>query len=101
MDSLFHIYILPQTDASVSTLNEIRHEIVGIVKEVGSNVDGFKVGNHVGVGTYVNSCRECEYCNISQEVHCATGVVGTFNSVDVDGTVTKGGYSSYYVVDQR
>ncbi|KAM7501667.1 hypothetical protein LguiB_000571 [Lonicera macranthoides] len=77
------------------------HEIVGIVKEVGSNVDGFKVGDHVGVGTYVNSCRDCEYCNISQEVHCTKGVVRTFNSVDVDGTITKGGYSSYYVVDQR
>ncbi|KAE9454874.1 hypothetical protein C3L33_13222, partial [Rhododendron williamsianum] len=39
-----------------------KHEIVGLVKEVGSNVKGFKVGDHVGVGTYVNSCRDCEYC---------------------------------------
>ncbi|CAL5333880.1 unnamed protein product [Camellia sinensis] len=38
------------------------HEIAGIVKEVGSNVHHFKVGDHVGVGTYVNSCRDCEYC---------------------------------------
>ncbi|KAK4400503.1 putative cinnamyl alcohol dehydrogenase 1 [Sesamum angolense] len=33
------------------------HEIVGIVTEVGTNVQRFKVGDHVGVGTYVNSCR--------------------------------------------
>ncbi|VVA28380.1 PREDICTED: cinnamyl alcohol [Prunus dulcis] len=57
------------------------HEIAGIVKEVGSNVQRFKVGDHMGVGTHVNSCRDCEYCNDS------------FNGVDVDGTIAKGGYS--------
>ncbi|KAJ4724658.1 putative Alcohol dehydrogenase [Melia azedarach] len=36
------------------------HEIVGIVKEIGPNVGRFKVGDRVGVGTYVNSCRDCE-----------------------------------------
>ncbi|CAL9030637.1 unnamed protein product, partial [Prunus brigantina] len=40
-----------------------RHEIAGIVKEVGSNVQRFKVGDHMGVGIHVNSCRDCEYCN--------------------------------------
>ncbi|BBH01221.1 cinnamyl-alcohol dehydrogenase, partial [Prunus dulcis] len=59
------------------------HEIAGIVKEVGSNVQRFKVGDHMGVGTHVNSCRDCEYCNDS------------FNGVDVDGTIAKGGYSSH------
>lgn len=78
-----------------------RHEIAGIVKEVGSNVRRFKVGDHVGVGTYVNSCRDCEYCNDGLEVHCARGSVFTFNGVDVDGTVTKGGYSSHIVVHER
>lgn len=77
------------------------HEIAGIVKEVGSNVCRFKVGDHVGVGTYVNSCRDCEYCNDGLEVHCARGSVFTFNGVDVDGTVTKGGYSSHIVVHER
>ncbi|KAK9289229.1 hypothetical protein L1049_017703 [Liquidambar formosana] len=77
------------------------HEIVGIVKEVGSNVDRFKVGDHVGVGTYVNSCRDCEFCNDELEVHCVKGAVLTFNGVDVDGTITKGGYSSHIVVHER
>ncbi|KAK1565265.1 hypothetical protein Q3G72_022794 [Acer saccharum] len=77
------------------------HEIVGIVKEVGSNVQQFKVGDHVGVGTYVNSCRDCEYCNDGLEVHCVKGSVFTFNCIDADGTVTKGGYSSYIVVHER
>ncbi|KAI8013405.1 putative cinnamyl alcohol dehydrogenase 1 [Camellia lanceoleosa] len=77
------------------------HEIAGIVKEVGSNVHHFKVGDHVGVGTYVNSCRDCEYCGMDMDVYCSKGSIGTFNSVDVDGTITKGRYSSYIVVHQR
>ncbi|THF94602.1 hypothetical protein TEA_013033 [Camellia sinensis var. sinensis] len=68
------------------------HEIAGIVKEVGSNVHHFKVGDHVGVGTYVNSCRDCEYCGMDMDVYCSKGSVRTFNSVDVDGTITKGGF---------
>ncbi|XP_009778632.1 putative cinnamyl alcohol dehydrogenase 1 [Nicotiana tabacum] len=77
------------------------HEIVGTVRDVGTNVKHFKVGDHVGVGTYVNSCRECEYCNDGLEVHCSKGAVYTFDGIDVDGTVTKGGYSSYIVVHER
>ncbi|KAI5329379.1 hypothetical protein L3X38_028776 [Prunus dulcis] len=64
------------------------HEIAGIVKEVGSNVQRFKVGDHMGVGTHVNSCRDCEYCN------------DRFNGVDADGTITKGGYSSHIFVHE-
>ncbi|XP_010056069.2 probable cinnamyl alcohol dehydrogenase 1 isoform X1 [Eucalyptus grandis] len=77
------------------------HEIVGIVKEVGCSVQRFKVGNRVGVGTYVNSCRECEYCNDRLENYCEKGPVSTFDAIDADGTVTKGGYSSYIVVHER
>ncbi|XP_065872485.1 probable cinnamyl alcohol dehydrogenase 1 [Euphorbia lathyris] len=44
------------------------HEIVGLVQEVGSNVSHFKVGDHVGVGTYVSSCGDCEYCNDRENI---------------------------------
>ncbi|KAM6557878.1 hypothetical protein CsatB_004897 [Cannabis sativa] len=77
------------------------HEIVGVVQSVGSGVSRFKVGDHVGVGTYVNSCRDCHYCNQGLENHCQKGSVYTFNHVDADGTITKGGYSSFIVVHQR
>ncbi|XP_024317696.1 probable cinnamyl alcohol dehydrogenase 1 isoform X5 [Brachypodium distachyon] len=76
------------------------HEIAGVVTEVGSDVNGFKVGDHVCVGTYVNSCRDCENCNSFLENHCSKFVF-TFNGVDTDGTVTKGGYSGHIVVHER
>lgn len=78
-----------------------RHEIAGIVKEVGSNVQRFKTGDPVGVGTYINSCRNCDECNEGLEVQCPNGMVPTINAVDVDGTITKGGYSSFIVVHER
>lgn len=77
------------------------HEIVGIVKAVGPNVQRFKVGDHVGVGTYVNSCRDCEYCNDRLENYCVKGSVFTFNHIDADGTITRGGYSNYIVTHER
>ncbi|EPS65133.1 hypothetical protein M569_09642, partial [Genlisea aurea] len=77
------------------------HEIVGIVTEVGSDVRKHKVGDHVGVGTYVNSCRKCDNCENDLEVHCSKGHVLTFDGVDEDGTITKGGYSTHIVVHQR
>ncbi|KAL4286913.1 hypothetical protein AHAS_Ahas19G0133700 [Arachis hypogaea] len=78
-----------------------RHEIAGIVSNVGSNVKRFNVGDHVGVGTYVNSCRNCEYCDDGLEHQCSKGAVFTFNGIDFDGTITKGGYSNFIVVHKR
>lgn len=77
-----------------------RHEVVGIVKEVGSNVHSFKAGDHVAVGTYVDSCRDCDDCNEGFEVQCLKRV-GTFNDIDVDGSITRGGYSTFIVVNER
>uniref|UniRef100_A0A0E0FI37 cinnamyl-alcohol dehydrogenase n=1 Tax=Oryza nivara TaxID=4536 RepID=A0A0E0FI37_ORYNI len=76
------------------------HEIAGVVTEVGKNVTRFKAGDRVGVGCMVNSCRSCESCNNGFENHCPEGVF-TYNSVDKDGTVTYGGYSSMVVVHER
>ncbi len=77
------------------------HEIVGRVTEVGSAVTDHKVGDRVGVGCFVNSCRECENCRNGDEQHCSTpgGGVGTYAAKDRDGTFTQGGYSTHVVVD--
>ena len=44
-----------------------RHEIGGIVTEVGPKVTKFKVGDRAGVGCLVNSCRTCEACKEQKE----------------------------------
>ncbi|XP_056175668.1 probable cinnamyl alcohol dehydrogenase 1 isoform X1 [Syzygium oleosum] len=78
-----------------------RHEIVGIVTEVGGNVGKFKIGDHVGVGTYVDSCRDCENCHGGLEIHCSKGVVSTIGGTYEDGSTCKGGYSQFIVVHER
>jgi uncharacterized zinc-type alcohol dehydrogenase-like protein len=78
----------------------VGHEIAGEVVETGPSVTGFAVGDRVGVGCMVNSCRECENCLAGMENYCYKGNTQTYGSVDRDGTVTQGGYSSHIVVDQ-
>ena len=76
----------------------VGHEIVGVVAEVGSEVSKHSVGDRVGVGCMVNSCRECENCLAGEEQYCLKGNVGTYAAVDRDGTITQGGYSTHVVV---
>jgi uncharacterized zinc-type alcohol dehydrogenase-like protein len=77
------------------------HEIAGEVIEVGSDVNGFKVGDRVGVGTFVDSCRECEYCLAGRENVCLKGNVQTYNGRHYDGEPTYGGYARELVVDAK
>lgn len=78
------------------------HEIVGIVSAVGSGVTKFKVGDHAAIGVMVDSCRECEACLRGDEIYCRKYPTSTYDDVDrVDGTRTRGGYSSSYVADER
>jgi uncharacterized zinc-type alcohol dehydrogenase-like protein len=76
------------------------HEIAGLVAEVGSEVTKFEVGDRVGVGCLVDSCRECNSCTSGLDQYC-TGMVGTYNAIGRDGTPTLGGYSSAIVVDEN
>jgi len=78
----------------------VGHEIVGVVAEVGTDVSLHAVGDRVGVGCMVNSCRECVNCLAGEEQYCLNGNIGTYASVDTDGTVTQGGYSTHVVVDE-
>ena len=78
------------------------HEIAGVVTEVGSDVTKYQVGDHVGVGCFVDSCRECEYCLAGEEQYCDNpGMTGTYNGTGRDGEPTQGGYSGAIVVDEN
>ncbi|MEU9785475.1 NAD(P)-dependent alcohol dehydrogenase [Streptomyces phaeochromogenes] len=76
------------------------HEIAGIVTEAGPGVTKFAVGDRVGVGCMVDSCRECENCEAGLEQYCTRGNVGTYNAIGKDGEPTYGGYSTHIVVDE-
>jgi uncharacterized zinc-type alcohol dehydrogenase-like protein len=78
------------------------HEIAGVVRQVGPKVTKYKVGDHVGVGCFVDSCRECAHCKQELENYCLKGMNATYNSVEKDGkTPTQGGYSDVIVVDEN
>jgi alcohol dehydrogenase (NADP+) len=77
------------------------HEIVGRVAQVGAHVSGFKVGDAVGVGCFVDSCRECEPCRSGEEQYCDLGMTGTYNSRERDTQApTYGGYSTHITVNE-
>ena len=77
------------------------HEIAGVVTAVGSKVKKFKVGDHVGVGCFVDSCRTCTECKAGEEQYCSVGTVFTYASKDKEGRPTYGGYSDKIVVDEN
>lgn len=79
------------------------HEIVGTVSRVGSAVVDLAVGDRVGVGCIVDSCRHCESCLDGLEQYCENGMTGTYGAVDRRNgdAVTQGGYASSIVVDRR
>ncbi|MCX4573128.1 NAD(P)-dependent alcohol dehydrogenase [Streptomyces sp. NBC_01571] len=76
------------------------HEISGIVTEVGAEVTRHAVGDRVGVGCMVDSCRTCAPCRRGEEQYCLEGNTLTYGSVDRDGTLTQGGYSTHMVVTE-
>lgn len=77
------------------------HEIVGRVSSVGAHVSGVKVGDLVGVGCIVDSCKHCEDCNDGLENYC-DDMVGTYNFPTPDAPgYTLGGYSQQIVVHER
>ncbi|MEU4132412.1 NAD(P)-dependent alcohol dehydrogenase [Streptomyces wuyuanensis] len=76
------------------------HEIAGVVSEVGPGVTRFAVGDRVGVGCMVDSCRVCDNCKAGLQQYCTNGNVLTYNALDKNGEPTYGGYSTHIVVDE-
>jgi alcohol dehydrogenase (NADP+) len=78
------------------------HEIVGRVTAVGPEVKSFNVGDVVGVGCMVDSCRTCSACESGLEQYCSEGMTSTYNGQDRhDQSITFGGYSERITVSER
>ena len=77
------------------------HEIAGIVTSVGRKVTKFKVGDPIGVGVFIDSCRTCSNCTAGLQQYCSKGMIGTYNAMEADGkTVAMGGYSDLFVINE-
>ena len=76
------------------------HEITGHVIEVGSAVTRHAVGDRVGIGCLVDSCRNCANCLKGQEQYCLTGNTPTYGGTDRYGEMTQGGYSTHVVASE-
>ncbi len=74
------------------------HEITGTVAAVGAGVTRHAVGDRVGVGCMVDSCRECENCVRATAV-LHPGQPQTYGS-PASRPATWGGYSEQIVVDE-
>jgi uncharacterized zinc-type alcohol dehydrogenase-like protein len=78
------------------------HEIVGTVVAVGAEVTKFKVGDVAGIGCFVDSCGECEYCLTGNDHWCLGKASATYNGTESDGvSPTYGGYSKNIVVKAK
>ena len=77
------------------------HEIAGIVTSIGRKVTKFKVGDPIGVGVFIDSCRTCSNCTAGLQQYCSKGMIGTYNAMEADGkTVAMGGYSDFFVINE-
>jgi uncharacterized zinc-type alcohol dehydrogenase-like protein len=77
------------------------HEIIGKVTRAGDKVRKWRVGDIVGVGCFVDSCRKCEACRAGEEQFCEGGMTLTYGGYERDGkTPTYGGYSTQITVNE-
>ncbi|EXR34140.1 MULTISPECIES: NAD(P)-dependent alcohol dehydrogenase [Acinetobacter] len=78
------------------------HEIVGKVIAIGRDVTKFKIGDHVAVGTFIDSCMACDQCQKGEEHMCREILTETYNGQDrVTGENTYGGYAKHIVVKEH
>ncbi|HUO06759.1 MAG TPA: alcohol dehydrogenase [Phycisphaerae bacterium] len=66
------------------------HEAAGVIDKVGDGVQGWSVGEAVGVGWYGGHCGYCDQCRRGDFVVCERGLV--------TGISFDGGYQEYMVV---
>ncbi|KAH8827377.1 chaperonin 10-like protein [Flagelloscypha sp. PMI_526] len=68
------------------------HEGVGIVEQVGPDVQGVKLGQHVGWPYQRDTCGHCEQCLLGEDMHCPEVVM--YGEGDTD----QGSFASHIVI---
>ncbi|KAH7837001.1 hypothetical protein Vadar_008357 [Vaccinium darrowii] len=76
-----------------------RHEIVGVVTQVGYNVKKFKVGDKAAIGGVIGSCGTCSCCQDDMETYCPKFV--TAYTFFEGQPINYGGFSDIYVVNEH
>ncbi|MGI4960006.1 MAG: NAD(P)-dependent alcohol dehydrogenase [Janthinobacterium lividum] len=73
------------------------HEVVGRVTRVGTSVGRHAVGDIVGVGCMIDSCRVCEPCHAHEENYCEgpNGWLATYNGPMIPAKMAPGGINMY------
>jgi uncharacterized zinc-type alcohol dehydrogenase-like protein len=73
------------------------HEVVGRVTRVGAGVQKHAVGDMVGVGCMIDSCRQCEPCKSGEENYCEcpNSWLATYNGPMVPAKQAPGGQNVY------
>jgi D-arabinose 1-dehydrogenase-like Zn-dependent alcohol dehydrogenase len=66
------------------------HEIAGEVSKLGEGVEGWQVGDRVGVGWFGGNCGHCDPCRRGDLISCENLVI--------PGITFDGGYADYVVV---
>ncbi len=69
-------------DVSTCSIGRILgHEGIGIVEQVGSNVQAFAPGDQVLISC-ISSCSQCDYCRRGMYSHCTDGGWVLGNTID-------------------
>ena len=73
------------------------HEVVGRVASVGAAVTRHRVGDLVGVGCMIDSCRRCEPCTSGEENYCEgpNSWLATYNGPMVPSAKSPAGTNEY------
>jgi propanol-preferring alcohol dehydrogenase len=67
------------------------HEIAGEIAALGEGVQGWEVGQRVGVGWFGGNCGYCEPCRRGDLIGC--------EKMEIPGVTSDGGYADYVLVN--